>query len=349
MSAISTWSKTAASNNAAPPDGWPEGMAPSAVNNCARENMAAIRTQWENADWFDYGYTPTRTGATTFTLVGDFTDQYIDGRGIRVNDAATYYGAVVSSTYVAPDTTVTISLDSGSLTASLTAAALYILKSSQARLGGRSLKLYELPANGNAYVGFQAPDDVSTTAVWTLPSRDASLSGQAMFRSSPNILTWTPYAFPLADGTVGQALTTDGAQQASWTTLAATQAQMEAGSLTSVYTTPALQKFHPSSAKVWGTINGFGEASVIESYNMVGGTYISSGNYTIQFAPNFSSVNYQVSACCENTATTGVDMRAPLIRNGSQAIGSCGFYILNNAGSTFKNTNKLHFSAHGDL
>ena len=42
MSEVLTWSTTAASNNSSPPDGFPEGMLPSTVNNSARENMAAI-------------------------------------------------------------------------------------------------------------------------------------------------------------------------------------------------------------------------------------------------------------------------------------------------------------------
>ena len=42
MSNISQYSTTAGSNNAAVPDGWPENMAPSGVNDCARENMAAL-------------------------------------------------------------------------------------------------------------------------------------------------------------------------------------------------------------------------------------------------------------------------------------------------------------------
>lgn len=42
MSNVSQWSVTAGNNNASPPDGWPEGMAPSDVNNSARENMAAL-------------------------------------------------------------------------------------------------------------------------------------------------------------------------------------------------------------------------------------------------------------------------------------------------------------------
>jgi len=42
MSDVSTWSITAASNNSAPPDGAPEGMAPSSLNDTMREFMAAI-------------------------------------------------------------------------------------------------------------------------------------------------------------------------------------------------------------------------------------------------------------------------------------------------------------------
>lgn len=48
MSNISSWSATAASNNSAPPNGAPEGMAPSTVNDVMRENMAAV-SKWYSA------------------------------------------------------------------------------------------------------------------------------------------------------------------------------------------------------------------------------------------------------------------------------------------------------------
>lgn len=50
MSNISQWSISAASNNAAPPDGFPEGQAPSTVNDCAREVMAAVARQFQDSD-----------------------------------------------------------------------------------------------------------------------------------------------------------------------------------------------------------------------------------------------------------------------------------------------------------
>jgi hypothetical protein len=50
MSNISQWSTSAASNNSAPPDGFPEGQAPSTVNDCAREVMAAVARQFQDTD-----------------------------------------------------------------------------------------------------------------------------------------------------------------------------------------------------------------------------------------------------------------------------------------------------------
>jgi hypothetical protein len=44
----SSWSETAASNNQTPPAGWPEGQAPSTINDCAREMMAALKRDWDH-------------------------------------------------------------------------------------------------------------------------------------------------------------------------------------------------------------------------------------------------------------------------------------------------------------
>ena len=64
MTNVSQWSTTAASNNSASPDGWPEGMAPSGLNNSARENMAAL------AKWYGdiSGSLTTGGTSTAYTL-----------------------------------------------------------------------------------------------------------------------------------------------------------------------------------------------------------------------------------------------------------------------------------------
>jgi len=127
MSNISTWSSTAASNNSAAPDGFPEGQTPSSLNDCSRELMASVRTQHEDAQWIDLGKTTTYASATTFTIAGDVTDQFDVGRRIKATDSTTRYGVITASAYSSPNTTVTVLLDAGSLSASLTAVAVGII------------------------------------------------------------------------------------------------------------------------------------------------------------------------------------------------------------------------------
>ncbi len=124
MSNISAWSTTAASNDSASPNGFPEGMAPSGYNDSARELMASLRTWYEDVEWRNLGHTVTRTGNTTFTIPTDVTSTYVANRPIRCADSSTLYGYVASSSYGAPDTTVTVTLDSGNLSASLASVAL---------------------------------------------------------------------------------------------------------------------------------------------------------------------------------------------------------------------------------
>lgn len=56
----SSWSEVDASNNAVPPDGWPEGMAPSDVNNAARSQMGGEKRWWDRSN-----ATQTTTGTST--------------------------------------------------------------------------------------------------------------------------------------------------------------------------------------------------------------------------------------------------------------------------------------------
>ena len=65
MSGIKNYSTSAASNTTAPPNGAPEGMAPSSVNNTIRQIMADIRSFYEAADYIDLGHTPTYATRST--------------------------------------------------------------------------------------------------------------------------------------------------------------------------------------------------------------------------------------------------------------------------------------------
>lgn len=70
------WSETDASNNAAVPNGWPEGMNPSDVNNAARANMGAEKRFWNRTN-----SVKTTAGTTTaYTLTYDVAAaSYYDG------------------------------------------------------------------------------------------------------------------------------------------------------------------------------------------------------------------------------------------------------------------------------
>lgn len=125
MSAISTWSTTPAANNASAPNGFPEGMAPSGVNDGMREIMARIREWYEAAQWVDLGHVPTRTSSFALTLPGNLTTIYTVGRRVRFDGTSVTYGTISASTYTAPDTTLTIA--EANVPTGLTAVAVSIL------------------------------------------------------------------------------------------------------------------------------------------------------------------------------------------------------------------------------
>lgn len=75
MSEIQTWSTTASNNNSTAPNGWPEGMAASSLNNCGREMMAAI------AKWYkdENGTLVTGGSSNAYTLTPNRTISAYEG------------------------------------------------------------------------------------------------------------------------------------------------------------------------------------------------------------------------------------------------------------------------------
>lgn len=130
MSDISEWSISASSNASAAPNGWPDGQAPATVKDTGREMMAAIRRQFNDEPWFNWGDSKasnnlSKVSATSFKMDGDTTSRYFVNRRLRMNDATTLYGSITEATFSgAANTRVVVNLDTGSLTASLTAVAL---------------------------------------------------------------------------------------------------------------------------------------------------------------------------------------------------------------------------------
>jgi len=162
MPDIRNWSPTAADNDdAALTDGidWRENQLARTVNNSARAEMAGVRgavegpdSKYNGVEYIDFGWTPTRTGNNTFTLPADYTTALVEGRRLRFTDASTIYGTMISSSFGAGVTTVTMAMDGASvLSASLT-------------------KVYlspQMPTNPSAPVTFGKNQNVTTTGTST--------------------------------------------------------------------------------------------------------------------------------------------------------------------------------------
>lgn len=183
MSNIRNWSTSPGSNNSAPPNGAPEGMAPSTINNTMRQQMADHRTQWQDGQWFDWGDIPSYASSTTFKVSTDVTSRYEVGRRLKLYDASTLYAIITASSYSNPDTTVTIALDSGSPSASLSSIALSVLTNTNSAI----------PAISNLIVPGTSSLSGAVVMKTTLSVEgNTTLSGAVTFKTaitSPTLIT----------------------------------------------------------------------------------------------------------------------------------------------------------------
>lgn len=182
---LGKWSTTAGNNNTSPPDGWPEGQAPSTVNDCAREMMASIRTAFTDPQFVDQDITPTYVNATTFTVPGTQTSALHTGRRLKLFDAGnTQYAGILSSTATA-NTSVVIS--GTAITAALTSMAIGILESSFGNTGlPRNVAVKTLTASSIA-VGSGSSTFAGPTRFENISVSAFAATGPAIFGSTVSI------------------------------------------------------------------------------------------------------------------------------------------------------------------
>jgi hypothetical protein len=142
--AVSDWSTTPANNNAAPPNGFPEGQAPSTLNDGLRQLMADIRTFYDGANTVnDSAANVGFKGIPQSTQSGNYTLVLADA-GKHIYHAS---GAGSGDTYTIPanasvafpvGTAVTfVNLDSNSVTIAITSDTLTL--SGTTTTGSRTL------------------------------------------------------------------------------------------------------------------------------------------------------------------------------------------------------------------
>ena len=136
MAGIKEYDTTAGNNSTINSIDISEGCAPSGINNAIRQVLADSRSQWNDANWFEYGdgngsFTITYASGTSFTVDGiDVTSIYHAGRRLRAVGSATgtIYGTISSSSF-STNTTVNVTWDSGSLSNESLTISLSILDS----------------------------------------------------------------------------------------------------------------------------------------------------------------------------------------------------------------------------
>lgn len=127
MGEITQWSNLAETGYQAStptPDGAPENHSASSYNNTMRETMAAVRRQWEDKEWFDYGDPPTFLSTTQFTIADTYLQYYAVGRRVRVVDGGAFQYGIVTAVSGSGTLTITVKMDDDfPLTAALTSVA----------------------------------------------------------------------------------------------------------------------------------------------------------------------------------------------------------------------------------
>lgn len=134
-------------------------------------------------------------------------------------------------------------------------------------------------------------------------------------------------------------------------TLAATQAEMEAGTSTTTLVTPGRQHFHPSAAKAWlKATPGDVEAA---SYNVTSQTDTNAGRSVVTIATDMSSASYVIVAACERSATTltVTNLKYIAIRNATVAAGSYELEVWDGTATTAvqEDPSSWHSAVFGDL
>jgi len=198
MTGIKDYSTTPASNTAL----FPEGMAPSAVNDGMRQVQADIRAWYNDAQWVVYGdgdgaFAIAYVSPTSFSVTGaDVTAVYHAGRRVRAAGSltGTIYGTIQSAAF-ATNTTVTVAWDAGSLQNEALTIAIGILSAANTAIP---------PAGAGAPGAVQLATQVETEG-GSSTAKAITPGGLA-----PAAMTWTgTHVFQSGDAGAGEIVAID--------------------------------------------------------------------------------------------------------------------------------------------
>lgn len=340
MSLISTWSTVADANGTlgGTPNYWPEGQAPSTVNNCARLMMATIRSQWNDAAWFNWGYTVTRVSGNSFTVVTaswntvTLPAAFEANARIKLLDSSTLYGTITTVSVSALSTLVTFTPDAGSLTSSFSSVYNSIIPATNTPIPGLNIptdvvtqktqQIYAADTGAtnsaqitlvptlNAYatgeiINFKAANTntgATTLQVDALGTKTIKKDGGGSDLAAGDIIAGQMVSV-LYDGTNFQMVCPTASGGGGGGT-AASRAQMEDASSVAVFSSPGRQQYHPGHPKAWGilTVTG-GVGTLVDSYNLTGAALTATGEGSFTMDTDFASANYAFTISVYDAST----------------------------------------------
>lgn len=339
-----SWSKTAGSNNSADSNvNWAEGMAPSAVNNSARAEMASA------AMWRDDNSGTLATSGTTaaFTVTSNQTfGSLADGDTIAVK----FHAANNASATLNVDGTgakaiqiyANQALNGGEFSAGNVAKFTYTASSTAWMLDGYN----KLTGTISSPVGFQITS-TSTSAPGYSFSGDTNTGMYWIGADNVGILANGTKAVDISTGTVvlsgslNATLVTTGTVSATAATSSDQGTGASPGATTGLIVTPGKQQYHPSAAKFWIKCDAAGATNL--SYNVASITDAGVGSLTVTIATDFSTASY----CCLVGLQTDGAMYGRVYNTTPPAAGSVTCFSANFSGTPL-DPDKWHVSGFGD-
>ncbi len=131
--ATKNYSTTSSNNTSVNGVSSAEGMAPSQINNLARELIKDSRDSWNDKEWFilgdaDGSTTFSYASASSITVASDITISHHVGRRVKIvgSNTGTIFGKIATSSFSSPNTTLTFTFDSGSISSSDSTVDVYV-------------------------------------------------------------------------------------------------------------------------------------------------------------------------------------------------------------------------------
>jgi len=244
------------------------------------------------------------------------TKKFLTQTGDGSASAAPAWNTLVSSDI--PDLGVTTAKIDAS---AVTTAKIADTNVTTAKLADSSVTTAKI-ADANVTTAKLADASVTTAKGGTGQNFSSTAQGNTLYFSGTGVVA------ALAPGTSGQFLKTQGAgANPIWAdssgASAATQAEQETASSTTVFTSPGRQQYHPSAAKVWAYWNMSGTPALKASYNVASITDHGVADQSLNFTVSFSSANYAVvSIGSRSSELAGNNAKTLVPRGGGHAAGS---------------------------